>query len=87
MAYIKNINLNNTNYEIIADKNHEHKKLATEEYVANLVNGAPELLNTLDELAAAIGDDLNFSVTIMNLINEKSGTVLKNWTAADVVKI
>ena len=33
-----------------------------------LTNGAPELLNTLNELAAAIGDDENFSTTITNQI-------------------
>lgn len=31
---------------------------------AALVGGAPELLNTLDELAAALGDDANFAATV-----------------------
>jgi hypothetical protein len=31
--------------------------------LANLVNTAPEALNTLDELAAALGDDANFATT------------------------
>lgn len=34
--------------------------------VANLVGGAPELLDTLDEIAAAIADDENFSTTVVS---------------------
>ena len=48
------------------------KKVATEQYVNNeiaeLVDSAPETLNTLNELAAALNDDANFSTTITNLI-------------------
>lgn len=48
------------------------KKVATEQYVDNeiaeLVDSAPETLNTLNELAAALNDDANFSTTITNLI-------------------
>jgi hypothetical protein len=39
--------------------------------VSNLVDSAPELLNTLNELAAAIGDDENFVTTITTSIGEK----------------
>ena len=52
---------------------------ATETYVdtavANLVDGAPALLDTLNEIAAAIGDDENFSVTVANLVAEKQNTL------------
>ena len=45
-------------------------KLATTAYVttalANLADSAPETLNTLNELAAALGDDANFSTTVTN---------------------
>jgi hypothetical protein len=45
---------------------------ATETYVdnavADLVNSAPGTLDTLNELAAALGDDANFSTTITNLV-------------------
>jgi len=34
--------------------------------VANLIGGAPELLDTLDEIAAAIADDENFSTTVVS---------------------
>ena len=49
---------------------------ATETYVntsvANLVDSAPATLDTLNELAAALGDDANFSTTITNQIAAKA---------------
>lgn len=39
--------------------------------IANLVNSAPEKLNTLDELAAALGDDENFANTVTAQISKK----------------
>jgi hypothetical protein len=48
---------------------------ATESYVgtqiSNLVDSSPAALNTLNELAAAIGDDANFSTTVTNNIATK----------------
>jgi hypothetical protein len=53
--------------------------LATESYVntavASLVNSAPEALNTLDELAAALGDDSNFATTVTNQIAAKQDAI------------
>ena len=43
----------------------------TDTAVANLVDGAPSLLNTLNELAAAIADDANYSTTVANLVAGK----------------
>jgi len=47
-------------------------KIASQNYVstavANLVDSAPESLNTLNELSAALGDNANFSTTISSLI-------------------
>ena len=43
--------------------------------VSNLVDGAPELLNTLNELAAAINDDESFSSTIATQIGGKQNTL------------
>lgn len=40
--------------------------------VANLVNQAPETLNTLDELSAALGDDPNFATTVAAQIGQKA---------------
>tara|TARA_Y100001937_G_scaffold28354_2_gene40874 strand:- start:4715 stop:8794 length:4080 start_codon:yes stop_codon:yes gene_type:complete len=39
--------------------------------INNLVDAAPGALNTLNELAAAIGDDANFSTTVTNSIAAK----------------
>lgn len=39
--------------------------------VASLVDSAPETLNTLNELAAALGDDPNFATTVANEIGKK----------------
>lgn len=41
----------------------------TDSAISALVNGAPELLNTLAELAAALGSDENFAVTIANQLS------------------
>ena len=47
----------------------------TESYVntavSNLVDSSPATLNTLNELAAALGDDANFSTTVTNSIATK----------------
>ena len=64
-------------------------KLATTAYVttalANLVDSAPGTLNTLNELAAALGDDANFSTTVTNSIATKlpltGGTLTGGLTA------
>lgn len=42
------------------------------EQIANLVNSAPEKLNTLDELAAALGDDENFANTVTTELSKKA---------------
>ena len=49
--------------------------LATESYVdtkvANLIDSSPDTLNTLNELAAALGDDPNFATTVATQIGGK----------------
>ena len=39
--------------------------------IANLLNGAPSQLDTLQELSAALGNDANFSATVAKEIGEK----------------
>lgn len=39
--------------------------------ITNLVDGAPEVLDTLNEIAAALGDDSDFIGTVQNWINQK----------------
>ena len=42
--------------------------------VANLVNSAPTTLNTLNELATALGNDANFATTITTSLGNKANT-------------
>jgi hypothetical protein len=50
--------------------------LATEEYVdtkvSDLVNTAPEALDTLKELSTALGDDPNFATTVLTQLGNKA---------------
>lgn len=59
---------------------------ATKNYVdtsiSNLINGAPGALDTLNELAAALNDDANFSATITNALALKFNTADFNSTFA-----
>ena len=56
--------------------------------VAGIVDAAPATLNTLNELAAALGDDANFSTTVTNSIATKlplaGGTLTGALTTTDV---
>ncbi len=45
---------------------------AVAQAIAALVSSAPETLNTLGELAAALGDDPNFATTIMTMLGAKA---------------
>ena len=59
-------------------------KVATTAYVetavSNLVSAAPAALDTLDELAAALGDDANFSTTITNSLALKAPLASPDFT-------
>ncbi|WP_096978300.1 phage tail protein [Escherichia coli] len=61
------------------------KKLATTEFVAKalaaLAGSAPETLDTLKELADALGNDPNFATTILNKLAEK---LTKDQNGADI---
>jgi hypothetical protein len=68
--------------------NHASQSYATTSYVTtqinNLIAGAPGALDTLDELAAALGDDASFATTVTNSIAAKlplaGGTMTGNLT-------
>ncbi len=53
--------------------------IATQSYVdtavSNLIDGAPALLDTLNEIAAAINDDENYFTTVANSIATKQNTL------------
>lgn len=55
--------------------NHASAGYATTSYVTtqinNLINGAPGALDTLNELAAALGNDANFATTVTNSLASK----------------
>jgi len=59
-------------------------KVATTAYadtaVSNLVDSSPDALNTLNELAAALGDDANFSTTVTNNLATKAPLSLPQFT-------
>jgi hypothetical protein len=67
-----------------ATSNHASASYATESYVgtqiSNLVDSSPEALNTLNELAAALGDDANFSTTVTNSIATKAPLASPSFT-------
>ena len=63
---------------------------ATETYVntatANLVDSAPATLDTLNELAAALGDDANFSTTILAQLGTVSANTISNASNINAVQ-
>lgn len=68
-----------------ADTGTNNTQIATTAFVQNavsgLVNNAPATLDTLNELATALGNDPNFATTISNQIGSKV-----NATSADYIK-
>ncbi len=66
-------------------------KIATTAYVdaayAALVDSSPATLNTLNELAAALGDDANFSTTVTNSIATKVALSGSGQTIADTANL
>lgn len=68
-----------------AANNDNSKKLATTEFVAKalaaLAGSAPETLDTLKELADALGNDPNFATTVLNKLAEK---LAKDQNGADI---
>ena len=53
--------------------------------VAGIVSSAPETLNTLNELAQALGDDPNFATTTTNLIGTKASLAGAAFTGSVTV--
>jgi hypothetical protein len=75
------ITYNNTTGAIAVDTS----TIATQSYVgtaiANLVDSSPSTLDTLNELAAALGDDPNFATTVSTAIGTKLATADFTTTA------
>lgn len=64
-----------------ADKPNYALKTYVDTSISNLVNSAPATLDTLNELATALGNDANFSTTVTNLIATKEPTITAGTTA------
>lgn len=60
--------------------------LPVDEYVASrlaeLVNSAPETLDTLAEIAKALGDDPNFATTVLTELGKKVDKLEPHWSAS-----
>lgn len=66
----------------------------TDQKIADVVDGSPEALDTLYELAKALGDDPNFATTVTDLIGQKLPTTTfedfvtnKAWTKDNLTKL
>lgn len=66
----------------------------TDQKIADVVDGSPEALDTLYELAKALGDDSNFATTVMDQIGHKLPTTIfenfidnKAWTKDNLTKL
>lgn len=61
--------------------------------IANLISGAPGALDTLNELAAAMGDDANFATTMTNALANKVDKIAgkqlstEDYTTAEKTKL
>ncbi len=64
----------------------ETESTARASAISSLVDGAPAVLDTLNELAAAINDDENFVTTITNLINANETHIDNVATLTGVAK-
>ena len=58
--------------DLKADQSTTYTKTEVDTNISNLVNSAPETLDTLNELAAALNDDENFATTITDSIATKA---------------
>ena len=58
----------------------------TNQQLSNLINSAPGALDTLNELASALGDDANFSSTVVNNIATAKSEAIASAEAKDVAR-
>ena len=65
--------------------NHLTNKSYVDTQVSNLVDSSPDLLNTLNEISAAIGDDANFAVSTQNQLDLKAPLASPTFTGTVTV--
>ena len=54
--------------------------ITIDDSILSIVDGAPAALNTLNELAAALGDDANYATTVTNALAAKAPTASPTFT-------
>ncbi len=62
--------------DLKANQSTTYTKTETDSAIANLVDSSPTALDTLNELAAALGDDPNFATTVATSIGTKQATLV-----------
>ena len=67
--YIKNKPVVDQKYSSVSENAQSGKAVA--EAISNLIDTAPETLNTLSELATDLGEDENFATTVTTELGEK----------------
>lgn len=84
-AAITNLNLSGT-YDALgaADQALLDAQSYADQKVADLVDGAPALLDTLNEIAAAIGDDANYFTTVAEGLSQKADTTYVDSEISDL---
>lgn len=70
--------VSNQNYLTASNLNGYATQTYVNDSIAALVDSSPATLDTLNELAAALGDDPNFATTMTNLIGTKENAFVKN---------
>jgi hypothetical protein len=74
-GYIQTQLDNKANSSDVYTKSETYTKTEIDNEIASIVDSAPDLLNTLNELAAALNDDENFATTIEGQINAKEDII------------
>jgi hypothetical protein len=66
-----------SNYKFLLNYNifNTHNMSEVDLKFSNLINGAPKVLNTINELAAALNNDSNYATIIQNQISTKQNSV------------
>ena len=73
-SYVANTNPRITNVLSSIASTNTALRTYTDDSIAALANSAPVTLNTLNELAAALGDDANFATTLTTNLGQKLGS-------------
>ena len=75
-GYFDNVQVQN---KIPASNYHLTSKEYVDTSIANLVSNAPEVLNTLSELAAALSDSPDIVINLVTSIDNLESSMLANW--------